>query len=211
MWANMNDDNKNNFWEWFVNSKDSYLQLDNLAENEKELLLDQLLDQLHSYCDKLYFQIGGHETVEEKELIISAEGNIQYFSAAEELVKAAPQLPEWKIIALKPAAGIDFVTEHAGIRMDPKKLWFSPLENRNDPSKLGLRVFVTGYDTHRKKEHLFACYQMLDTILGEKENALNIQHVEIAEEPADKSKLHGMTELSGFINGRKAARGSGNT
>src|SRR5882757_1304718 len=90
------------FWKWFSLNQASYQHLDNKEYDEVEYLLNELLQQLHAYCDKLVFQIGGkHSHI--KELIISAEGNVEYFNVVEELVMMAPRLSTWTFIALAPA------------------------------------------------------------------------------------------------------------
>ena len=93
------------FWKWFAVHQTSYLHLDEKEHDEVEYLLNELLQQLHVYCDKLVFQIGGSEP-EVKELIISAEGNAEYFGIVEELVFMAPKLQHWRFIALAPATSL---------------------------------------------------------------------------------------------------------
>src|SRR6187200_2645468 len=90
------EEKKKKFWNWFIQHNEEFLALDDLNKQRREELLDNLLNELHSYHPQLYFQIGGNKQSGIKEMIISAEGNIDYFVAAEELAKAAPQLPNWK-------------------------------------------------------------------------------------------------------------------
>jgi hypothetical protein len=73
------------FWQWFESHQHEYLHLDNLSKQRNEFLLDQFLKQLYKYCDGLYFQIGGNPLKERRELVISAEGNLEYFNAVENL------------------------------------------------------------------------------------------------------------------------------
>lgn len=82
------------FWTWFKENEKSYTFLHSVEENLKEELLDKFMKQLHRYCDKLYFEIGGY-TDEGQELIITAEGDTSYFDEVEDLVNSAPEINGW--------------------------------------------------------------------------------------------------------------------
>src|SRR4051794_15901947 len=125
------------FWDWFKTNNSKYYYLNQITDLEKrEKLLNQFLEQLHNYCDNLFFEIGGVPN-EPQELIISAEGNKDYFDKVEELVAAAPKLSDWEIIAFKPPLGVDYITEYKGIKLNARKIWFLPLDNEDDPKSLG--------------------------------------------------------------------------
>src|SRR5882724_4696799 len=89
------------FWEWFSAHHSNYLRFDDKEKDEIDYLLNELLERLHLYCDQLYFKIGARD-VDVKEFIITAEGNVEYFEKAEDLVNMAPKLKQWQIIALSP-------------------------------------------------------------------------------------------------------------
>lgn len=193
------------FWNWFRANNSQYYYLNQIVNLEKkEKLLDDFLNKLHEYCDKLFFEIGGVPN-EPQELIISAEGDINYFNKVEALVEKAPIINDWQIIAFKPPMGVDFVTDYEGIRLDPKEIWFLPLENENTPQTLGLMMCLPNYDPQKENIILEGCYQLLDTILGEKSLALDIQHVEVNKLPTNPEEkgLIELSELLKYINWRK--------
>lgn len=197
-----------NFWNWFEQNSNKFFflnQVDN--EDEREKILDDFLNQLHQYCDKLYFEIGGHPD-EIQDLIITADGNLDYFSKVEELIKHAPKLKDWNIIAFKPPVDPSFVIEYGDIKIDPKKTWFLPLENEKRPEQLGLRICTPDYSPAKKKDFLNAAYLALDSILGEKSNALNIQHVEVEDLPdnPEKEGMINLIELPQYISWKKSRR-----
>jgi len=189
-----------NFWNWFKHNNERYLDLDTIDEAKLETLLDEFLYQLHQYCNKLFFQIGG-DVGSTKELIISAEGNKDYFDQVEQLVAAAPPIAHWRIISLKPPVNEDFTTEHNGIRVSTKELWFLPMQNADETKFLGLRIYVPFYDQERRDDYLFIIYQILDSVLGEKSHALDIHQVDVGSlgnEP-EKAGLLPLNKLPAYI------------
>ncbi|MCR8560917.1 hypothetical protein KXD93_24885 [Mucilaginibacter sp. BJC16-A38] len=191
------------FWDWFIKNEGKYFFLCQVDDaDERERLLDDFLEHLHRYCDKLFFEIGGHPD-EKQDLIISAEGNTDFFDAVESLVKAAPQVERWNIIAFKPVMD-DFVTEYNGIRLNPKEMYFIPLSNKAS-TQLGVRIYAEGYDPNLKTEFLTAAYLALDCLLGEKSCALDIGYVEVKSLPSvpERDELIEFTKLRRYVEWHK--------
>lgn len=183
------------FWRWFEDYKAEYFKIDSQNEHHKEFLLNELLNELHKYCDKLYFQIGGDRTKEYKELIITAEGNTKYFDEVERLVSCAPYLQGWKVIAFKQPKGVDFVTNYEGLILDPKKMWFLPLNNENYPTMIGIRVCIENYN-HKQADHVKdGIYQVIDTMLGEKRFAKDVDYLEFDDLSGYDLENDGLIEL----------------
>jgi hypothetical protein len=90
----MMTDNGKMFWKWFTLNALSYEKINSIDDDERNRLLDDFELQLHNYCDKLYFEIGGLPG-ELNELIITAEGDANYFQAVENLITDAPEIPGW--------------------------------------------------------------------------------------------------------------------
>ncbi|WP_051584733.1 hypothetical protein [Pedobacter jeongneungensis] len=117
------------FWSWFDVNKNKYYFLESIEDDSvKENLLNEFLHKLHEYSEGLYFLIGGVPGTA-KELIISAEGDKSYFPDVIKLTSTAPEIANWQIIAFKPSQGLDFVTSHNGVELNPRKMFFLPLVN----------------------------------------------------------------------------------
>jgi hypothetical protein len=193
------------FWEWFSTHHSNYLQLDDRDEDEIDQLLNELLQRLHQYCDQLYFKIGAKDTAI-KEFIITAEGNAEYFDKAEDLVRMAPKLKGWKIIALSPPdEEMDEIINYDGLELNPETIWFIPLDNKSEPHKFGIRVCLDEYDPAEDEKFFYAVNYILEKLLGEKGNALDIQYMEVSNLPTepDDGVLFSLEDLPSYIDFRK--------
>lgn len=191
------------FWDWFKENEAKYFFLNQINDNdEKERLLDDLLSHLHEYCDQLFFEVGGHPN-EKQDLIITAEGDTDFFDEVETLVKKAPQLEYWNVLAFKPIRE-DYITEYNSIKLDPKRMYFIPLNN-NDPKRIGLRIYIDNYTSSNKEDFLTATYLVLDNLVGEKSNALNIGYIEIESlsSISEREELIELTKLPQYIEWKK--------
>jgi hypothetical protein len=178
-------DNKiENFWIWFTENNKKFLFLNQIDSREiKDKLLDEFLIELHKFCDKLYFEIGGHPEENNVELIISAEGNVDYFDMVEKLVNSAPKLKDWQIIAFKPPMGKGFKTNYQGKEFDPSKIIFIPLNHEDDPKLVGLQVCYPDYSDEERDIFINGTYIAIDTLIGEKSTALDINYLEVVRTP----------------------------
>ncbi|MFI5159440.1 MAG: hypothetical protein ACHQF4_11280 [Sphingobacteriales bacterium] len=183
------------FWNWFKENNHSYLFIDEVDEGIKEDLLEKLLDQLHLYCDHLYFELGGTPG-EEQELIITAEGDIDYFVKVESLVSEAPIIKNWTFIAFIPRREADNTLNFEDVELKPAEMWFMPLNSAAKPNDIGIRVCSPNYELIKDSKWLRpAIYKCLDILLGEKTFALDIDFIDTGEVP-DQPEEQGMIQLA---------------
>ena len=197
--------NGTEFWQWFTDNHKTYTFLTSIEQSVKEELLDNLLAQLHKYCDKLYFEIGGFPD-EEQELIITAEGNKEYFSKIEELIAKAPNINGWSFIAFKQPTNDQFKSKWGDIELDSQDIWFIPLESE-DPREIGIRVYVPNYDLIRDNDSSNPLLlKMIDTIVGEKSFSEDITYIEFESQigdPEEDGQIP-IIELSSYIDWHKS-------
>ena len=189
------------FWEWFSTHHAAYLQIDDKEDDEVDYLLNELLQHLHQYCDKLYFKIGGPDPAI-KEFIITAEGNPEFFEKAEDLVQMAPKLKGWKIIALSPPdEELEETINYDGIELHTENIWFIPLDSKEEPHKFGIKVCLENYDEAEDEKFFYAVNYLLEKLLGEKDNALIIQYMEVAKLPEapEDGELFNLEDLPSYI------------
>ena len=198
-------DTTSQFQNWFKDHNKSYTFLHSVDENVKEQLLDNFLEQLHNYCDKIYFEIGGFPD-EDQELIITAEGDKDYFDKVEHLINNAPKITGWNFIAFKPPMPDHFKSKWDDLELDTEDMWFLPLSNEKKQG-LGIRVYFHNQDLIKDNETLTPLlYKMLDTIIGEKSFALDIHYVDTDLLPNDPKVegLYPILELPQYIKWHKS-------
>ena len=182
------------FWDWFNKNNSKYLFLNDIDEDLKKQILEELLLELHKYCDKLFYEIGHHPDQTELEFVITANGDVTYFAKVEELVAVAPEIKDWKILAFKPAMGFEFSIDYNGLNFDPAEAWFQPLELESRPLDLGIRVCYPNYDDSKRDDFFNASFLILDAGLGEKMTALDIKYLDVDKLPEDP-EAEGMLPL----------------
>ncbi len=171
------------FWNWFASHSAAYLFLKDVDNTVKSRLLQDLKQHLHAYCNKLCFEIGG-DPESDQELIITADGNTEYFRYAETLIAEAPELEGWDFIALIPPRGAEFEISINGLVLRARDMWFQPMGHPNFPELMGIRVCIPNYETYKDSEWMHqAICKMVEYIIGEKSFALNMHYIDIGELP----------------------------
>ena len=171
------------FWNWFNINQNKFLLLSDVTESEKDKLMAEFLSELHEFNEDIYFEIGGHPADEKVELVISAEGCIEFFPAVEKLTSLAPEYKNWDIIAFKPPMGKGFSLNYRDKVFDPEKIIYIPLTAKQDPKAIGFNVCYPDFEESEKEIYINGTYLVLDTIIGEKSTALDIDHMEVIKTP----------------------------
>ena len=193
------------FWNWFKDKNKAYTFLNSVDGVIKEKLLNDFLEQLSKYCDKIYFEIGGYPD-EDQELIITAEGDKDYFEKVEKLIDAAPQIEGWTFIAFKQPMVGHFKSKWEDLELNTADMWFLPLSSEN-PNDLGIRVYLKNHDLIKDSEYLTPLvFKMLDTILGEKSFAIDIDYVDTDLQPYEPEEegMYQILELPDYIKSHKS-------
>ena len=100
--------------------------------------------------------------------------------------------------------GFDVTSTYEGIRFEPRATWFLPLDSSSCPGNLGLRIGVPNLTSDIKRQASNAVAVILDTSLGERAAALDIQHLEffdLPESPASQGCLP-LVQLPNYIRSR---------
>lgn len=172
-------------------------------------LWDEALTQLKAIDSRFWFELS-HPDGTPREFILTAEGAKDAFPAAELTVAHAPELPDWRFFALKPAMGFDFVTKYEDVHLEPRKMWFLPLESASRPNDFAMRVGVPNLTPAIQRQVRNGVLVILDTALGERSAALDIAHVEVCALPQNPEKegFLELPELPGYISWHKRKSGT---
>ncbi|SDF52504.1 hypothetical protein [Chitinophaga filiformis] len=173
------------FWRWFEEKSDDFRFFREMEPEECEEIFEELTERLHLYCTSLFFEMRIN-TINEGELIITAEGNEEFFDDAEFLVSKAPEIDHWTFTALIPADEEHEGIEYEDLDLTPSEMWFTAIEDEDMPEKLNLVIHYRDYEFVKQSEHLdTAMFLLLQSVLGEKAFAQYINIYTMTELPGD--------------------------
>jgi hypothetical protein len=159
---------------------------------------DKILQELQKIDPGLYFEYSNK--LEEKVLIITAEGKRTLFPIVDSIVAQAPDISGWKIFALRPKEGFPVIASYEGFTIKISDVFFYDLESE-DSNDLGIEFIVPGL----KDVDILKCHGALliatDHGLGERRFAESVIGTRVIPLPegADVRKYLPLTELESFI------------
>jgi hypothetical protein len=175
------------FWDWFSEKSELYFDF----ENEQEKLFNELKLRLNKINRDLTFEFGPILQNKQREFIISADGIKKSFTDVIDLVKAAPEYSNFKIIAFRQPH-LDFTQiNFKDIQIDFKDVFF---RYGKDNGKIGIELNIRGYQDNN--DWGSASFILLDSILGEYDTEMNLSWIERKElNEAELIKLLPITDL----------------
>ena len=147
------------FWSWFSTRSDAYFDF----EGNQEPLFDDLIKALNQVQSGLTFEFGPKEDGT-RDFVISADGDRELFLPVSQLVKSAPPLKQWKVLAFRQRRDayceiglgeVTFTTKQIRVTIFP------------DGDKVGITLFFENYEQVDEETLSVAAYLLLDNALGE--------------------------------------------
>jgi hypothetical protein len=199
----------NIFWNWFQDNNQTIKNLiQETAQNQKQICY-WLSKQLGYYSRDLDFMIVFPKKENQKtELIITANGNPEYFNQVIELINNAPVLRHWKFTAfIQPTENIDKIIKELDdpyifqeIIIKTSEIKFLPLNYDNKIKKLDITIYLKNHKIHCNTKILQqAIYIILQDILGERSLYQNINLVQLAQLPNSIEELIELYELQHYL------------
>ena len=198
------------FWDWFEKNHERYSNFNEIYEMKAEEsveLLDAITKELKKFSEGLFVEV--FATADKKELIITAQGNKEFFADAFELVQNAPIIGLWKFIATKPAIGLDFNFQMADVTISPDEILFMPLEADEYPDDIAIRLYHKDYTTEEgatRNAVIVGLYAALNMFLGEAATTLDLDYIDFDDIPHPKEQTFPFSELKGYIEYKKGKR-----
>jgi len=193
------------FWNWFSENQSEFLFSSGVNSKTSARFIEQLSAQLDKYNPGLFFEIGKKPYEDKMQFVITAAGNVSHFADVEFLYSKAPVFDNWEIIAFKPPMGVGFKLHYRGIELNPETIIFIPFDSKEMPNAVGLHICFDQLDKTNRETLIGGTYLVLDSILGEKATALDIDYLEIIKTPPnieayDYKYLH---QIASFIKEKK--------
>ena len=198
------------FWEWFEANHHNYNNFnEKYTSNPQETyeLLELLTKALKVCSEGLFVEISADD--EKKELIITTQGNREFFADAFELVNNAPTIGSWKFIATKPAIGLEFNFKMGEVSINPNKIEFMPLEADEYPNDVAIRLFHKDYTNEEgatRNSVIVGLYTALNMLLGETASTLDFQYIDFDDMPHPKEQSFPFSELADYVTYKKGKR-----
>ncbi len=150
------------FWKWFqANQSDIYH-----FEKDQELIFNKLSIALGKVHPDLTFEFSPIFENSRREFIISAGGILSAFPAVEQLYEVAPKLKNWDFVKFRQRRDPLLDLEFGEKKFKFKDIHYAISED-DDPEKVGIMIFIEGYDEGERSFWANVGYLFLDEALGE--------------------------------------------
>ena len=156
-----------NFWIWFQNNK---INFEHITEENRDAKLDSILNHLKPIKEGLAVEVSD-KFDGKRDFVISANSDIDNFSAVEKIVKSAPVMKGWTITAFRQRAKEDFTLKYKDLKFKPSKMLFRPV---TENGKLNIEVYVNGIKNHNYDTVAYYGIIAMDSVLGEYDSVTKV-------------------------------------
>ena len=160
------------FWTWFLEHEPFYYHLELYDTDD---LFEKLCYELHKIDENLTFEFTSILPNRKREFTISADGIRASFPAVLGLIKAAPKLDHWDIVAFRQPAPIPICIKIEDIALSYTDIMFQYyIHNR----ELALTLFIKDLVPNNQIYEVATCI-LLDALLGEYDAVTKIRYVDL--------------------------------
>jgi hypothetical protein len=199
----------NTFWNWFQDNNQTIKNILNETPKNQKHLFFWLNKHLHYYCKEIDFIIAfAKKPTDKAKLIITANGNAEYFKQVVDLIDNAPRLRTWIFTAfIQPKEDIERIIDKLDnpyvfkdITIKTSDIMFLPLNCDENCKKFDIMVYLKNYNIHcNTKTWREAVYIIMQELFGEKFVYENINFVQLAQLPDNNDDLIHLYDFQMFI------------
>lgn len=191
------------FWAWFQTNERQFYAIMQSGKDPENGFFDKLSPKLEEAKEGLFYLAGMFDK-NTAELIITPDGVIRNIVFVEELVKAAPSLPNWKFTALKPENKEGgFVVNMAAYKFSSENLSFYAIDKPNYPDEVNIVIIHDDYNEEDKSTLTNGVYIFLDTYLGELYSITAIDNLSVIARKEATKELIPMSKLKSYLTWRE--------
>jgi hypothetical protein len=191
------------FWKWFGKEKTRIAkEIDSGDPERVNAALDEVIQELSGVASGLSFLYG--DMKDDKECVITALGDREYFEDVKKLVDSAPKLKGWRVVAFRPAAKSTngFRIKMGDIDLGVEDVQFQAFDLEG--GKLGITLYPKGLTDENRNIVGNATIVLLDHTVGEYNAVMKIDS--LIMEPIAKAekgkKLYTLDKLPGMLKKR---------
>ncbi|WP_445713033.1 hypothetical protein [Flavobacterium sp.] len=199
----------NTFWNWFQDNNQTIKNFINETPKSQKQISHWIKHRLGFYCKELdYMIIFPKKPTEKTELIITANGNPEYFDQVIQLINNAPVLRNWRFIAfIQLTEKIDKIIERLDdpyviqeLTIKTNEVKFLPLDYDINSKELDIIIYLKNYYIHCNTKTLQQIiYVILKDLLGEKSIYRKINFIQLAKIPNEIDELIKLYEFQYYI------------
>jgi len=187
------------FWNWFQTNERKFYAIVKSGENPEKDFFDKLSPKLEELKEG-FFYMSGMLDDNTAELVLTPDGMIKNIVFVEELVEAAPPIPNWKFTALKPALDIENVRiDMAGYSFGSENLSFYSIDNSNYPDEVDIVIVHNDYNEEDKSTLTNGTYIFLDNYLGELNSVTTIDSLKVIPKEKAEKELIPIAKLKNYL------------
>ncbi|MGO4820625.1 MULTISPECIES: hypothetical protein [unclassified Flavobacterium] len=204
----------NTFWNWFQDNNQTIKSLIYETPKNQIHIIYWLSKNLSYYCEELDFIIlFPKNNTDKTELIITANGNVEYFGQVIDLVDNAPQLRKWKFTAFlqsiekinKIINGLDQPYNIQELTLQSNESKFLPIDYDPIKAKIDTIIFLKEYNlycnTKTLEQAIFIILQNIpgENILVQSISLIQLPCVSYTKSSIENEELIHLYELENYL------------
>lgn len=184
------------FWGWFMKNESRLRHF----QSSPDKYLQEILVEIRKVRPGLVIELEPPKNGV-IDLTVSADGNKDLFPAVQALVRKAPKIPGWKIVAFRQRVSQNklktMILKTDSFELDPNKMKFYPFV---EDDSLDIVVYTEGVNADNYEEIGYAGLLLVDNILGEYDCVMKVRSYDFHDMPAFKEERDSLKPLLGLAN-----------